>query len=891
MANEIRCRYKDGKLVLITSPNFVGAKLIKLAKDKYGEIKELNVKGDAVTIGTGCFSKCKEIEKVVLNEGIKVIGGGAFSDTDLKNIHLPSTLENIDDYAFGGCKNLKHIELNEGLSRIGEYAFYSSGLESIDLPSTISFISDDAFKHCKFLRCISIPEGVIEIGDSAFAFSGLDGISLPSTLKRIGYSCFAHCNFNDVITIPEGVVELGKYAFEECIGEGVVLPSTLNVIDDESFAYSSFNNIEIKEGINRIGNKCFANSLLTKIKFPSTIEYFGDNLFYGCKNIKNVELSEGIKFLGKNMFSNSGIEEIVLPSTLSSVNGAAFENTKQLESVIIKNGVKSIGIAAFSGSSLRKISIPPSVETIEKEAFSLCRNLEYVELKDGIKEIKTRAFSNSSLKEIRIPLSIKSISSEAFVWCENLEKIIFFDDDKEIVVDHQNKQFIFTDCDELLMYDCESKKYSCLDDGKYVEFNADDLLKKANGINDVRKLEKYDYINLYHWSKRNKFLPHYTIIKNMPFNEIDKFYMNNNCNKWAEIVKKADYIDDIDKVSLFKLCFVLGVFQENGKARDKAVEFIKEHIIDKMNEAMVHSYFDGFDISNGYNQMYAEFFMKYFKYNRNFMYDYSRNIDFLSASYNNFDMVKLVYPHKVVNTNTDNERLMPYHVMNAVSSRRYSKVDDKNSEFAINVGKYGYTQQQFETLQNWFNIGKGIKKEDLKIFISDDNGKESDVTYELLEKNNPLNAVLGNITNCCQMVGSAGESCVEYGMTRPNSKFMTFNFNKEIIGQAWVWYDPTSKTVCLDNIEVPHRFVEIIDHNKRMQNSFLECLYRVGDNFVSEMEKNGLKVNKVTIGKGYNDIRFIIEKQLETNKNSKKLMGYLGYSDASDQFILKNNKK
>ena len=42
MANEIRCRYKDGKLVLITSPNFVGAKLIKLAKDKYGEIVRYN---------------------------------------------------------------------------------------------------------------------------------------------------------------------------------------------------------------------------------------------------------------------------------------------------------------------------------------------------------------------------------------------------------------------------------------------------------------------------------------------------------------------------------------------------------------------------------------------------------------------------------------------------------------------------------------------------------------------------------------------------------------------------------------------------------------------------------------------------------------------------------
>ena len=46
----------------------------------------------------------------------------------------------------------------------------------------------------------------------------------------------------------------------------------------------------------------------------------------------------------------------------------------------------------------------------------------------------------------------------------------------------------------------------------------------------------------------------------------------------------------------------------------------------------------------------------------------------------------------------------------------------------------------------------------------------------------PMCAVLGNIRNCCQVLGGAGESCVKYGMTRPNSRFITLNYKGKIIG-------------------------------------------------------------------------------------------------------------
>ena len=82
----------------------------------------------------------------------------------------------------------------------------------------------------------------------------------------------------------------------------------------------------------------------------------------------------------------------------------------------------------------------------------------------------------------------------------------------------------------------------------------------------------------------------------------------------------------------------------------------------------------------------------------------------------------------------------------------------------------------------------------MKIFISADiKGDNNTISYKLLEKDNPLGAVLGNITNCCQVAGGSGESCVKYGMSKPNSKFMIFSISDTIIGQSWVWYDEKTK--------------------------------------------------------------------------------------------------
>ena len=150
----------------------------------------------------------------------------------------------------------------------------------------------------------------------------------------------------------------------------------------------------------------------------------------------------------------------------------------------------------------------------------------------------------------------------------------------------------------------------------------------------------------------------------------------------------------------------------------------------------------------------------------------------------------------MVITRQDRERLTPELAMKVLANKKYENVDENAQNLATKVGKLGYNQEQFELLQKWFLTAISIPKEDLQIVCKEDNQDEL-VTYEVLQKEDPLGAVIGSLTNCCQVVGDNAQGCVEYGMTQPNSTFIVFRQGERIIGQAWVWYDKQTKQLTL----------------------------------------------------------------------------------------------
>ena len=59
---------------------------------------------------------------------------GVFEGSALENVELPKTLERIEYSAFEDCRNLEDILLPEGLEFIGEKAFFNTKFADIKVP-------------------------------------------------------------------------------------------------------------------------------------------------------------------------------------------------------------------------------------------------------------------------------------------------------------------------------------------------------------------------------------------------------------------------------------------------------------------------------------------------------------------------------------------------------------------------------------------------------------------------------------------------------------------------------------------------------------------------------------------------------------------------------------
>lgn len=164
--------------------------------------------------------------KFSIRETIRFVGRSAFLDNKtVRTVVFPSSVEYIGKSGFNGCCSLRFIKFrrNSRLKKIGEFSFRSTTLESVDIPSSVEEIGEYAFESCSELRTVTFSD--------------------DSNLKTIGKCSFKFTAIES-FDVPINVEEIGKYSFSGCRN------LTLVTYHDKS-----------------------------KISF-------GNNVFYGCRNLK-----------------------------------------------------------------------------------------------------------------------------------------------------------------------------------------------------------------------------------------------------------------------------------------------------------------------------------------------------------------------------------------------------------------------------------------------------------------------------------------------------------------------------------------------------------------------------------------------------------------------------
>ena len=147
----------------------------------YCPIQSINLPNILLTIGEYAFRHCEKIASIYIPASITSIGKYAFQDTKLKTIHIEDGNNcKILSSICRSCPTLESVHLGNGVTFIGDYAFYNcTNLKEITIPETVTQIDNYAFGgNCAVATATVLPTTPPTLGASAFS-SKLNTLYVP----------------------------------------------------------------------------------------------------------------------------------------------------------------------------------------------------------------------------------------------------------------------------------------------------------------------------------------------------------------------------------------------------------------------------------------------------------------------------------------------------------------------------------------------------------------------------------------------------------------------------------------------------------------------------------------------------------------------------------------
>ena len=158
----------------------------------FNGLTRVELENTVLKILPAAFKNCGNLTAISLKPNLTFIGSGAFANTGLNELNIPTTVTTIEKGICRGARGLTRVVIPNSISNIPAYAFY-------DCDKLNEVIIDTAVEPELGVE----GKGLKTISDYAFGSNELTEITIPASVKTIGRNAFANCPNLRTINIAE----------------------------------------------------------------------------------------------------------------------------------------------------------------------------------------------------------------------------------------------------------------------------------------------------------------------------------------------------------------------------------------------------------------------------------------------------------------------------------------------------------------------------------------------------------------------------------------------------------------------------------------------------------------------------------------------------------------
>lgn len=375
------------------------------------KLKELGDTSGVKILGAYAFAGCSSLESISLpaltglSGTTTVAGAKAFMDcTSLTKVELPAFTA-MANYMFQNCTALVSMDLSKiATGKYGTYSFDGcTALTSVALNPAATKLANYFFSGCTSLKEIALPETMTEIAQSMFENSGLEKITIPAAVTKINASAFLGTNLKTV-NIPAKVSTIGDKAFSDCQQLQYFTVDSANTTyrESEGMLWKADQLICYPAGLDPVEEYVISDKI-TVAKYA----------FYGCENIKRIVMSEGLTEIVQYMFYGFAGEEIVIPETVTEMGTYAFVQAKNIVKLVIPESLTEIPNYTFQDANIQTIVLPSTLTKIGTYAFQRAV-IGSLEIPEGITELGSYTFDGATIGSLKLPSTLEKLNTYIF---------------------------------------------------------------------------------------------------------------------------------------------------------------------------------------------------------------------------------------------------------------------------------------------------------------------------------------------------------------------------------------------------------------------------------------------------------------------------------------------